>query len=69
MGGAAAADRHPPDIPAGSVSRLLKPRSIAIDRASDKPGSLGASVLSNLDRHGFAGALDALKRVETGETR
>ena len=38
-----------------SLERLLRPRSIAIVGASDKPGSLGASVLANLDRAGFAG--------------
>ncbi|MEJ2409271.1 MAG: acetate--CoA ligase family protein [Novosphingobium sp.] len=38
-----------------AVSRLLCPRSVAVVGASDKPGALGASVLSNLDRNGFAG--------------
>lgn len=37
------------------IERLLRPRSIAVVGASDKPGALGASVLGNLDRHGFAG--------------
>ena len=37
------------------LSRLLTPRSIAIVGASPTPGALGASVLANLDRHGFAG--------------
>lgn len=40
---------------APSLDRMLKPRSIAIVGASDKPGSLGASVLANLDRAGYAG--------------
>lgn len=39
------------------IDRLLRPRSIAIVGASDKPGALGASVLGNLDRNGFAGAI------------
>ncbi|MCJ2184653.1 acetate--CoA ligase family protein [Novosphingobium sp. 1949] len=39
----------------GALARLLKPRSVAVIGASDKPGALGASVLGNLDRNGFAG--------------
>lgn len=38
-----------------SLERLLRPRSVAIVGASDKPGALGASVLANLERHGFSG--------------
>ncbi|HVI99872.1 MAG TPA: acetate--CoA ligase family protein [Sphingomonas sp.] len=41
----------------GALDRLLRPRSVAIVGASDKPGALGASVLSNLERNGFAGAV------------
>lgn len=37
------------------ITRLLRPRSIAVVGASDKPGALGASVLGNLDRNHFAG--------------
>jgi len=40
---------------AAMITRLLRPRSIAVVGASDKPGALGASLLGNLDRHGFAG--------------
>jgi acyl-CoA synthetase (NDP forming) len=40
-----------------SLDRLLRPRSVAIVGASDKPGALGASVLANLERAGFAGAI------------
>lgn len=39
------------------IARLLRPRSVAVVGASDKPGALGASVLGNLDRNGFAGAV------------
>ena len=39
------------------LNRLLSPRSVAIVGASDKPGALGASVLANLERHGYAGAI------------
>lgn len=39
------------------IDRLLRPKSIAIIGASDKPGALGGSVLSNLDRNGFSGAV------------
>ncbi|PXW73796.1 acyl-CoA synthetase (NDP forming) [Blastomonas natatoria] len=50
------------------LARLLKPKSIAIIGASDKPGSLGASVLSNLERQGFDGAIHLVnpKRDEIG---
>jgi acyl-CoA synthetase (NDP forming) len=39
------------------IDRLLRPKSVAVVGASDKPGALGASVLGNLDRNGFAGAV------------
>lgn len=39
------------------ISRLLKPKSVAIVGASDKPGALGGTVLSNLQRNRFDGAL------------
>ena len=39
------------------LSRLLIPRSVAIVGASPTPGALGNSVLRNLDRHGYAGAI------------
>ncbi|ESQ89395.1 CoA-binding protein [Asticcacaulis sp. AC460] len=38
-----------------NLNRLLRPRSVAIIGASDKPGALGASVLNNLIRNGFDG--------------
>ena len=40
-----------------AVERLLRPRSVAIIGASDKPGALGASVLGNLKRQGFKGEI------------
>lgn len=40
-----------------NFDRLLRPRSVAIIGASDKPGALGASVLANLERQGFDGAI------------
>lgn len=48
------------------VERLLRPRSIAIVGASATPGALGASVLANLDRNGFAGDIHLInpKRSE-----
>ncbi|MBC2651183.1 acetate--CoA ligase family protein [Novosphingobium flavum] len=39
------------------IARLLRPRSVAVVGASDKPGALGATLMSNLDRAGFAGAI------------
>ena len=38
-----------------SLDRLLRPRSVAIVGASEKPGALGNQVLANLEHHGFAG--------------
>ena len=38
-----------------ALDRLLRPNSVAIVGASDKPGALGAAVLANLERQGFAG--------------
>ena len=40
-----------------AIERLLRPKSVAIVGASDKPGALGASVLSNLERNGFDGEI------------
>lgn len=37
------------------LDRLLRPRSVAIVGASEKPTALGNQVLANLDRHGFSG--------------
>jgi acyl-CoA synthetase (NDP forming) len=56
---------------AAMIERLLRPRSIAVIGASDKPGSLGASVLGNLDRNGFAGEVYPInpKRETIGERR
>jgi acyl-CoA synthetase (NDP forming) len=34
---------------------LLRPRSVAVVGASDKPGALGTTLLSNLDANGFSG--------------
>ncbi|WP_298199176.1 acetate--CoA ligase family protein [Novosphingobium sp.] len=42
---------------AAMITRLLRPKSVAVVGASDKPGALGASVLGNLDRNGFAGTV------------
>ncbi|CAN5407586.1 acetate--CoA ligase family protein [soil metagenome] len=53
---------------ARNLDRLLRPKSVAIVGASDKPGSLGASVLANLVRHGFAGDVHLInpKRDQIG---
>ena len=42
---------------AASVRTFVRPRSIAILGASRKPGTIGAALLANLQRHGFQGAL------------
>lgn len=44
-----------PVLPA--LERLLRPRSVAVVGASDKPGALGTTLLSNLDANGFAGEI------------
>jgi len=52
-----------------SIGRLLRPRSVAIVGASDKPGALGASVLANLDRNGFDSAVHLInpRRAQIGD--
>lgn len=42
--------------------RLLRPRSVAIVGVSPEPGSIGANVLDNLNRIGFAGELHLVSR-------
>ncbi len=45
-----------PRTPAPSaIERMLRPRSIAIVGASPSPGSLGASLLANLERFAYLG--------------
>ena len=53
------------------IGRLLNPRAIAIIGASDKPGSLGHSVIANLDRDGFDGEIYLVnpKRDRIGDRR
>lgn len=57
-----------PAVGGRSLERLLRPRSVAIIGASDKPGALGASVLANLERQGFGGTIHLVnpKRSEIG---
>lgn len=54
--------------PRPDVRRLLSPRSVVVVGASDKPGALGATVVTNLERNGFAGDIHLInpKRVEIG---
>ena len=51
-----------------ALDRLLRPRSVVIVGASEKPGALGASVLANLERQGFCGDIHLInpKRAEIG---
>lgn len=51
-----------------SLERLIRPRSVAIVGASEKVGALGASVLANLERAGFPGAIHLInpRRAEIG---
>ena len=45
----------PPGFARETLNRLLRPQSVAVVGASDKPGALGATLITNLDRAGFAG--------------
>ncbi len=56
---------------APALERLLRPRSVAIVGASEKPGALGASVLANLERAGFRGDIHLVnpRRAEIGGRR
>ena len=40
-----------------ALDRFLRPKSVAIVGASDKPGALGATLLTNLERNGYSGAI------------
>ena len=44
------------------LARLLRPRSVAIVGVSPEPGSIGANVLGNLTRFGFAGDIHLVSR-------
>ena len=46
-----------PRLAPAALGRLLRPRCVAVVGASPTPGSLGASVLNNLDRFDFAGEI------------
>jgi acyl-CoA synthetase (NDP forming) len=45
------------ETPRPALARLLNPRSVAIAGISATPGSLGATVLDNLERFGFTGKI------------
>ncbi|WP_340267760.1 acetate--CoA ligase family protein [Sphingobium mellinum] len=66
--GASIAGRDARDRAKLPLDRLLRPRSVAIVGASDKLGSLGASVLGNLVKQGFAGDIHLVnpKRADIG---
>jgi acyl-CoA synthetase (NDP forming) len=46
-----------PRFARAALARLLRPQSVAVVGASDKPGALGATLITNLDRAGYAGAI------------
>jgi acetate---CoA ligase (ADP-forming) len=58
-----------PDL--ASISRLLRPRSVAIVGASETAGALGTSVIANLDRLGYSGDVHLInpKRDDIGGRR
>ena len=47
----------PAAISRAGLERLLRPRSVAVVGASDKPGALGTTLLSNLDAKGYGGTV------------
>ena len=49
----------------GAISRLLRPKSVAIFGASSTPGSLGGGVLGNLERFGFKGDIHLINPSRT----
>lgn len=59
----------PAIAPQRDLRRLLSPRSVVVVGASEKPGALGAAVVSNLERNGFAGDIHLInpKRSEIGD--
>ncbi|NLR73217.1 acetate--CoA ligase family protein [Novosphingobium sp. ERN07] len=46
-----------PNLSHAALDRFLRPQSVAVVGASDKPGALGATLLTNLDRNGYAGTV------------
>ncbi len=46
-----------PEAIVRDIDRLLRPQSVAIVGASDKPGALGAAVLTNLERNDYPGEI------------
>ena len=46
-----------PDVALPAVRRMLEPRSIAVVGALVKTGSLGESMMAELQRGGFEGAI------------
>jgi acyl-CoA synthetase (NDP forming) len=52
------------DLTASPVTRLLKPRTVAVVGASDDPRTIGGNVLANLKRAGFAGELHLVSRTK-----
>ena len=46
-----------PRLTATQIDRLIRPTSVAVVGASDKPGALGTTLLSNLDKNAFRGAI------------
>jgi acetate---CoA ligase (ADP-forming) len=55
--------RAAPANDAIALTRLLRPRSVAIVGISPEPGSLGATVLGNLTRLGFTGDIHLVSRT------
>ena len=46
-----------PRLTPTQIDRLIRPTAVAVVGASDKPGALGTTLLSNLDKNGFAGTI------------
>lgn len=51
------AEPEPAAAAASGLARILRPQSVAIVGASQRPGSIGAAIVENLQNAGFTGAL------------
>ncbi|MDF8332020.1 acetate--CoA ligase family protein [Novosphingobium cyanobacteriorum] len=62
-------DQH--TIAPAALDRFLRPRSVAVVGASDKPGALGCTLITNLDRNGYDGTIYPInpKREAIGERK
>jgi acyl-CoA synthetase (NDP forming) len=51
-----------PDMTSSDLNRVVRPRSVAVVGASPEPGSMGGSVVANLERYGYGGEIHLVNR-------